>query len=147
MLFFGDTWRHYWTHTVLVQARAADEKLRRRMEWPSIWECRAVFLALMKLAREKPFHDSSMSEDEQLRALNDSNDVQAKLQDRLSILEYCCYTIHRVATNLDAFPLFRSQIAPTFWLFKIEPLYFRCSSLTVQNGVSLLSRLFSAYHS
>ena len=50
---FVDTWHHYWTHTVLVQARAADEKLRRRMEWPSIWECREVFLALMKLAREK----------------------------------------------------------------------------------------------
>ena len=63
------------------------------MEWPSIWECREVFLALMKLAREEPFHDSSMSEDEQLHALNDSSDVQAKLQDRLSILEYCCYTI------------------------------------------------------
>ena len=43
--------------------------------------------ALMKLARDKPFHDSSMSEDEQLRALNDSSNVQAKLQDRLSILE------------------------------------------------------------
>ena len=73
------------------------------MEWPSIWECREVFLALMKLAREKPFHDSSMSEDKQLHALNDSSDVQAKLQDRLSILEYCCYTTRRVATNLDAF--------------------------------------------
>ena len=107
---FVDTWRHYWTHTVLVQARAADEKLRRRMEWPSIWECREVFLALMKLAREKPFHDSSMSEDEQLHALNDSSDVQAKLQDRLSILEYCCYTIRRVATNLDAFA--RAKAAP-----------------------------------
>ena len=72
-----------------MQARAADEKLRRRMEWPSSWECRAVVLALMKLARKEPFHDSSMSEDEQLHALTDSNDVQAKLQDRLSILEYC----------------------------------------------------------
>ena len=38
-----DTWRHYWTHTVLVHTRAADEKLRRRMEWPSIWECRVSF--------------------------------------------------------------------------------------------------------
>ena len=80
------------------------------MEWPSIWECREVFLALMKLAREKPFHDSSMSEDEQLHALNDSSGVQAKLQDRLSILEYCCYTIRRVATNLDAFA--RAKAAP-----------------------------------
>ena len=107
---FVDTWRYYWTHTVLVQARAADEKLRRRMEWPSIWECREVFLAMMKLARVKPFHDSSMSKDEQLHALNDSSDVQAKLQDRLSILEYCCYTIRRVATNLDAFA--RAKAAP-----------------------------------
>ena len=73
------------------------------MEWPSIWECREVFLALMKLARVEQFHDSAMSEDEQLHALNDSSDVQAKLQDRLSILEYCCYTIRRVATNLGAF--------------------------------------------
>ena len=80
------------------------------MEWPSIWECREVFLALMKLAGEEPFHDSSMSEDEQLHALNDSSDVQAKLQDRLSILEYCCYTIRRVATNLDAFA--RAKAAP-----------------------------------
>ena len=80
------------------------------MEWPSIWECREVFLAMMKLAREEPFHDSSMSEDEQLHALNDSSDVQAKLQDRLSILEYCCYTIRRVATNLDAFA--RAKAAP-----------------------------------
>ena len=32
-----DTWRHNWTQTVLVQARAADEKFRRRMEWPSMW--------------------------------------------------------------------------------------------------------------
>ena len=51
-----------------------------------------------------------MSEDEQLHALNDSSDVQAKLQDRLSILEYCCYTIRRVATNLDAFA--RAKAAP-----------------------------------
>ena len=65
---------------------------------------------MMKLAREKPFHDSSMSEDEQLHALNDSSDVQAKLQDRLSILEYCCYTIRRVAGNLDAFA--RAKGAP-----------------------------------
>ncbi len=107
---FVDTWRHCWSHTVLVQARAADEKPRRRMDWPSIWECREVVLALMKLAREKPFHDSSMSEDEQLHALNDNNDVQAKLQDKLSILEYCCYTIRRVATNLDA--LARAKAAP-----------------------------------
>ena len=68
------------------------------------------FLALMKPAREKPFHDSSMSEDEQPHALNDSGDVQAKLQDKLSILEYCCYTIRRVATNLDAFA--RAKAAP-----------------------------------
>lgn len=107
---FVDTWRHYWTHTVLVQARAADEKLKRRMEWPSIWECRAVFLALMKLAREEPFHDSSMSEDEQLHALNDSSDVQTKLQDRLSNQEYGGYTIRRVATKLDAFA--RAKAAP-----------------------------------
>ena len=51
-----------------------------------------------------------MSEDEQLHALNDSSDVQAKLQDRLSILEYSCYTIRRVATNLDAFA--RAKAAP-----------------------------------
>ena len=95
--------RHYWTHTVLVQARAADEKFRRRMEWPSISECREVFLALMKLVREKPFHDSSMSENEQLHDLNDSSDDQAKFQDRLSILEYCCYTIRRVATHQRRF--------------------------------------------
>ena len=36
---FVDTWRHYWTHTVLVQARAADEKLNIRMVCPSMWEC------------------------------------------------------------------------------------------------------------
>ena len=58
------------------------------MEWPSIWECREVFLALMKLARKEPFDDSSMSEDQQQAKLQDSSDVQAKLQDRLSILEY-----------------------------------------------------------
>lgn len=51
-----------------------------------------------------------MSEDEQLHALNDSSVVQAKLQDRLSIQEYCCYTICRVATNLDAFA--RAKAAP-----------------------------------
>ena len=39
---FPATWHHYWRETVLVQARAADEKLRRRMGWPSIWECREV---------------------------------------------------------------------------------------------------------
>ena len=83
---FVDTWHHYWTHTVLVQARAAGEKLRGQLEWPSIWECQEVFLALMKLAREKPFHDSSMSGDEQLHALNDGSDVQAKLQDRLPMV-------------------------------------------------------------
>ena len=105
-----DTWRHYWTHTVLVQARAADEKLKRRMEWPSIWECKEVFLAMMKLACLYPFNDPSMSEDEQLHALNESIDVQAKLENRLSIQEYCCYTIRRIATNLDAFA--RAKAAP-----------------------------------
>ena len=29
---FVDTWRHYWRRTVLPQARAADEKLKERME-------------------------------------------------------------------------------------------------------------------
>ena len=80
------------------------------MEWPSVWERREVFLAMMKLAREEPFHDSSMSEDEQLHALNDRSDVQTKLQYKLSILEYCCYTFRRVATNLDAFA--RAKAAP-----------------------------------
>ena len=64
----------------------------------------------MKITRQKPFHDSSMSADEQRRALKESSDVQAKLEDRLSILEYCCYTIRRVATNLDAFA--RAKAAP-----------------------------------
>ena len=116
---FPATWRHYWRETVLLQARAADEKLKRRMEWPSIWECTEVFLALMKITRQKPFHDSSMSADEQQRALKESSDVQAKLEDRLSIQEYCCYTIRRVATNLDAFA--RSKAAP-----KTKKLRFRC---------------------
>ena len=107
---FVDTWHNYWNNTVLVHARAADEKLTRRKEWASIWECSEVFLALMKLARVKPFDDSSMSEDDQLKALHGMTDVQAKLQDRLSIQEYCCYTIRRVATNLDAFA--RAKAAP-----------------------------------
>ena len=51
-----------------------------------------------------------MSEYEQLHALNGSSDVQAKLQDMLSILEYCCYTIRRLATDLDAFA--RAKAAP-----------------------------------
>ena len=107
---FVETWRHYGNDTVLVHAGAADEKLNRRMEWPSIWECKEIFVALMKLAHIFPFHDPSMSEDEQMRLLENSSDVQAKLQDRLSILEYCCYTIRSVATNLDAFA--RAKAAP-----------------------------------
>ena len=107
---FLDTWNHYWNHTVLVHARAADEKLRRRMEWPSIWECREVFVELMKLSGFNPFHDSSMSADEQQKALHADSDVQVKLQDRLSILEYCCYMTRRLATNLDAFA--RAKAAP-----------------------------------
>ena len=47
---FVETWRHYWSDTVLVHASAADEKLQRRMEWPSIWECQEIFVALMKLS-------------------------------------------------------------------------------------------------
>ena len=43
---FVDTWRHYWNHTVLVQARAADEKLSRRTEWPSIWAVSYTHLTL-----------------------------------------------------------------------------------------------------
>ena len=67
---FAATWRHYWHETVLLQARAADEKLKRRMEWPSIWECTEVFLALMKITRQKPFDDLSMSADNQQRAFS-----------------------------------------------------------------------------
>jgi hypothetical protein len=107
---FVDTWRHYWKHTVLPNARAADEKLNKRMEWPSIWECTEVFLALMKLAELPPFHDPSMSEDEKLQALRSDKEVQKKLENRLSIREYCCYTIRKIATHLDAFA--RAKAAP-----------------------------------
>mgnify|MGYP003323325118 CR=1 FL=1 len=81
---FVDTWRHYWHRTVLPQARAADEKLKERMEWPSIWECTEVFLALMKLAEFAPFNDTSMPEEEQQRRLCADSDVQSKLIDRPS---------------------------------------------------------------
>ena len=107
---FVDTCRHYWNRTALPQARAADEKLKQRMEWPSIWECTEVFLALMKLAEIKPFNDTSMTEEQQQKDLRADSDVQIKLQDRLSILEYCCYMIRRLATNLDAYA--RAKAAP-----------------------------------
>ena len=107
---FVHTWEDYWNETVLVHASVADEKLARRMEWPSFWECKEVYVALMRLAHEEPFHDSSMSPQEQVEAFENSSDVQARLEDRLSILEYSCYIIRRVAKNLDAFA--RAKAAP-----------------------------------
>ena len=43
---FRDTWQLYWQQTVLPGARAAEEKLHRRKEWPTIWECQEVFREL-----------------------------------------------------------------------------------------------------
>ena len=51
-----------------------------------------------------------MSEAQQLQELEINSDVQTKLADRLTIQEYCCYTIRRVATNLDAYA--RATAAP-----------------------------------
>ena len=51
-----------------------------------------------------------MSEAQQLQELEINSDVQTKLADRLTIQEYCCYTIRRVATNLDAYA--RAKAAP-----------------------------------
>ena len=107
---FLDTWKKFWEHAVLPGAQAAKQKLNKRMGWPTIWECEEVFLALMKLARSSAFADTSMSEAEQLQALQADEHAQAKLQNILTIVEYCCFMVRKCATNLDAFA--RAKAAP-----------------------------------
>ena len=51
---FPAAWRAYWDDVVVPNALKADAKLAVRKEWPTIWECREIFLVLKSLAlREK----------------------------------------------------------------------------------------------
>ena len=95
---------------MLPGAHAAEEKLNARMDWPTIWECEDVYLALMKLAGLSAFADASMSAAEQLQALQADVHAQAKLRNRLTIVEYCCFMVRKFATILDAFG--RAKAAP-----------------------------------
>ena len=49
---FRDTWLWCWKHTVLPGARAAEEKLNKRKEPPTIWEWQEVFRELERLVRK-----------------------------------------------------------------------------------------------
>ena len=59
----------------------------------------------MKMAHVGPFANQrvSMSNAEQMEAIQADAHAQAKLRNRLTIVEYCCYMVRKIAPNLDAF--------------------------------------------
>ena len=58
---FPRVWNEYWEGTVLPNAEAAQQKLDKRMEGPTIWECAEVFVELMKLAHVGPFANNHVN--------------------------------------------------------------------------------------
>ena len=114
---FVRTWEQYWKCTVLPAAKVAKLKLNKRMEWPTLWECEEVFLELMRLGEVGPFASleafnriGSMSYAQQKQECQQDDHAQAKLQNRLTIHEYCCFMIRKLVKNLDAFA--RAKSAP-----------------------------------
>ena len=100
---FPDAWRQYWRDTILPGAPAAEKKLNLRMEWPGIWECKEVVLALMQAAGINAFADRTLSAADLEAALLRDTHAQEKLQNRLTLQEYCCFMSRKISEHLDAY--------------------------------------------
>eukprot|EP00435_Cladocopium_sp_Y103_P043395 s2664_g12.t1 len=110
---FPRAWQHYWQNTVVPMAAKADEKIRARMEVPTLWECLEVFNLQKELAIGKYLIPS---DDDCFRMLGCQASV--KLEGRLTVQEYVCYIVRRVVSNLDAYgaetfePAFEDALDP-----------------------------------
>ena len=102
---FPRAWQHYWQNTVVPMAAKADEKIRARMEVPTLWECLEVFNLQKELAIGKYLIPSDA---DCFRMLGCQASV--KLEGRLTVQEYVCYIVRRVVSNLDAYG--RAKAAP-----------------------------------
>ena len=99
---FPNAWNRYWQEIVLPNARAAEQKMAVRKEWPTLWECLEVFQALkqqaLKLAEanELEFPSDEAFKDEH------GYDPAEKLANRLTVTEYCCLLTKKLVQHLNA---------------------------------------------
>ena len=99
---FPNAWNRYWKEIVLPNARAAEQKMAVRKEWPTLWECLEVFQALkqqaLKLAEanELEFPSDEAFKDEH------GYDPAEKLANRLTVTEYCCLLTKKLVQHLNA---------------------------------------------
>ena len=97
---FTTAWKQHWEGTALPVAAVAQEKVDKRAEWPTIWECEEVSLELMKLARVSHFENGLLANSignmpyaQQKEELQNDEHARAKLLDRLTVKEYCCWPV------------------------------------------------------
>ena len=102
---FPAAWNAYWEYTVLPLALAADAKLAERKEWPTLWECKEIFLVMKSRALEKDFILPDAEFQEKF-----GYDPKVKLANRLTVQEYVCYMTRRVVKHLNAHG--RAKTAP-----------------------------------
>jgi hypothetical protein len=102
---FPAAWNVYWEDTVLPLARSADAKLAQRKEWPTLWECKEIFLVMKSRALAKDLILSDAKFQEQF-----GYDPTVKLANRLTVQEYVCYMTRRVVKHLNAHG--RAKTAP-----------------------------------
>lgn len=102
---FPRAWQNYWQNTVVPMSARADEKIRARMEVPTLWECLEVFNLLKELAISKYLIPSDADCMDRLDC-----EASVKLENRLTVQEYVCYITRRVVHNLDAYG--RAKAAP-----------------------------------
>ena len=93
---FPRAWQNYWRNTVVPMAAKADEKIRARMEMPTLWECLEVFILQKELAISKYLIPSDAN---CMRRL--SCEASVKLEHRLTVQEYAISLDVWYAISLD----------------------------------------------
>ena len=74
-------------------------------EWSGLRReaCLEFYLELVKLGGVSAFVARGIAEAEQMRALQAGARAQPKPQHRLAVSVYCCYTVRKLAADLDGY--------------------------------------------
>ncbi len=121
---FIAVWNDYYKNTILEGAKIAKNKLDKRMEWPTLWECEEVVRALLQLAEDydkeelltpadtqrvkDTLQKAAQHDDEEGPGQNEPENEEQPV--RLTVHEYCCFMVAKFVNNLDGFA--RAKAAP-----------------------------------
>ena len=108
---FLQSWEAYWKGSVLPLASAAENKINKLKEWPTIWETLEINAKLFILTEQEGCH-AQMSIAEVLTMASSAHarpKLRAWMQDKLTLKEYCALLTKKFAMNLDAFARAKSS--------------------------------------